>query len=57
MECLTKKVNGFKPVTSFAKHSILDAWHDSKYVSGLSKLFCPGSKRDTREGWYMPKWL
>ena len=57
MECLIKKVNGFYPLTIFAKKSIFDVWQGFEYASGLFKLFCHGFKRDTREGWYMPNWL
>ena len=41
----------------FAKHSMLAVWQGSKYSSGLFKLLCCGSKRDTQEGLFMPKWL
>ena len=44
-------------MTIFGKHFILDVWQGSEYASGLFKLFCRGSKRDTQEGWYMPNWL
>ena len=37
-----KKVNGFYPLTIFAKHSILDVWQGSEYASGLLKLLCRG---------------
>ena len=57
VECLTKKVNRFKPLTIFTKQSILDPWQDSGYASGSLKLFCHSFKRDTWEGWYMPNWL
>ena len=40
-------------MTISAKHSILDIWQGSDYASGLLKLFCCGSKRDTPENWYM----
>ena len=30
------------------------SYHGSAYASGILKLFCCGSKRDTREGCYMP---
>ena len=36
-------------MTVFAKHSISDVWQSSEYVSGLLKLFCHSSKRDTQE--------
>ena len=53
MECLTKKVNDFQPLTiNFVKHSILDIWQGSEYAFGLLKLLCRGSKKDTREDWY-----
>ena len=32
MENFAKIVNGWKPLTIFAKHSILDVWQDSEYV-------------------------
>ena len=32
MECLTKKVNDFQPLTIFAKNSILDVWQGSEYA-------------------------
>ena len=38
MKCLTKKVNGFQPLSIYAKNSILDIWQGSDYVSGLLKL-------------------
>ena len=41
--------NDFQLLTIFAKQSILDVRQGSKYASGLPKLFCPGSKRDTQE--------
>ena len=44
-------------MTVFTKNSILDVWNGSEYVSGLPKLFCCGSKRDTQERWYMLNWL
>ena len=47
----------FQPLTIFTKHSILDIWQGSEYASGLLKLLCRDSKRDTREGWYMSNWL
>ena len=43
-KCLTKKVNGFQPLSIYAKNSILDIWQGSDYVSGLLKLNCHGSK-------------
>ena len=51
---LKQKVNGFYLLTISAKHSILDVWQGSDYASGLFKLFCCGSKRDTPKNWYMP---
>ena len=36
-------------MTIFAKQSILDVWQGSEYASGLLKLFCPGSRKDTQE--------
>ena len=50
IECLTKKVNRFKPLTIFTKQSILDVWQGSGYAFGSLKLFFHGFKRDTREG-------
>ena len=47
--CLTKKVIDFQPLTIFAKHSTLDVSQGSEYASGLLKLFCCGSERDTQE--------
>ena len=47
MECFTKIVNGFKQLTIFSKHSILDVWEGSEY--GFLKLFCRGSKRDKQD--------
>ena len=47
MKSLAKKVNGFKPLTIFTKHSILDVWQGSEFISGLLKLLCHDSKRDT----------
>ena len=44
MECLTKTVNSFYPLTISAKHFILDIWQGSAYVPGLLKLLCSGSK-------------
>ena len=41
-------------MTISVKHSILDVWQGSDYASGLLKLLCCGSKRDTPENWYMP---
>ena len=49
MEYLTKTVNGFQLLTIFAKHSILGVRQGSEYDSRFIKLFCWGSKRDTRE--------
>ena len=49
IEYFTKKVKSFKPLTFFCKHFILDIWHGSEYTSGLLKLLCCGSKRDTWE--------
>ena len=34
-------------MTISAKYSILDVWQGSDYASGLLRLFCCGSKRDT----------
>ena len=34
MESFAKIVNGFKPLTIFAKLSILDVWLGSEYTSG-----------------------
>ena len=36
-------------MTIFTKQSILNVWQSSECISGLLKLFCRGSKRDTRE--------
>ena len=36
MERFAKIINGFKALTIFAKHFILDFWHGSEYVSGLA---------------------
>ena len=47
--CLTKKVTDFQLLTIFAKHSTLDVSQGSEYASGLLKLFCCGSERDTQE--------
>ena len=33
MEHFAKIVNGFQALTIFAKHSILDVWQGSEYVS------------------------
>ena len=38
-----------KSLTLFSKHSIFQNTQFSEYTSGLFKLFCLGSKRDTRE--------
>ena len=51
MECSTKKM------IVFTKHSILDIWHGSEYISGSLKLFCRGCQRVLRIVWYMPNWL
>ena len=39
IECLTKKVNRFKPLTIFAKQSILDVWQGSGYALDLLNCF------------------
>ena len=39
----------------FAKQSTLDVWQSSEYASGLLKLFCLGSKRNTQEYWLYVK--
>ena len=39
----------FYLLTIITKHSILDVWQGSEYASGLFKLFCHHSKRDTQE--------
>ena len=44
MECLTKKVNVFQPLTIFANHFILNVRLDSEYASVLLRLLCCGSK-------------
>ena len=49
MEYFAKKVSSFYLLTIFAKHSILDVWQGSEYASGLLKLFCYVSKRNTQE--------
>ena len=49
MECLTKKVDGFQPVTIFAKHSIFDVRHGSECASGFLRLLCHGSKGDIQD--------
>ena len=36
-------------MTIFTKHFILIVWQGSAYASGLLKLFCYGSKKDTQE--------
>ena len=33
MERFVKTLNGFQPVTFFAKHSILDVWQGFEYAS------------------------
>ena len=38
-----------KKMIIFTKHSIFDVWHSSEYTSGLHKLFCHGSQRDTQD--------
>ena len=38
-----------KQLIVFAKHSILDVWQGSECASGLLKLFCHDSKKDTQE--------
>ena len=37
MERFAKIVNGFKPLTIFAKRSILDVWQDTKSISKRKK--------------------
>ena len=32
MECWAKRINGLKPLTIFAKGSILDVWQGSEYA-------------------------
>ena len=38
MKCFAKMVNGWKLLTIFAKHSILDYWHGSEYASVANYL-------------------
>ena len=38
MEIFEKIVNGFKPVTIFAKRSILDYWLGSEYASDCATV-------------------
>ena len=40
IECLTKKVKRFKPLTIFSKQSILGVLHGSGYAFGSLKLLC-----------------
>ena len=48
--CQTSKMEYFtKKMTIFTKHAISNAWHGSEYTSGLVKLFCCGSQRDTQD--------
>ena len=35
MKSFAEVVNGLFPITTFIKHSILDAWHGSEYASDL----------------------
>ena len=49
IECLTKNVNRFKPLTIFSKQPILDVWQGSGYASGSLKLFYRGFKRDSNK--------
>ena len=35
MKSFAKVVNGLFPITTFVKHSTLDAWHGSEYASDL----------------------
>ena len=46
MECFTKNINGLMAFSRW--HSILDVWQGSDNPSGLLKLFCRDSMRDTR---------
>ena len=40
MERFADVINGFQPLTIFAKHSILDVWQGSEYFSVLYKDCC-----------------
>ena len=42
MKPFAKLVNGFKPLTTFAKTSILDLWLGSEYASGHESAFLTG---------------
>ena len=39
IESFAKIVNGFMPLTIFAKRSILDVWQGSEYASGKHEPF------------------
>ena len=48
MERFAKTVNGFKPLTIFAKHSIWDIWEGSEYAADrYLVLFLPFSILET----------
>ena len=36
MKCFTKMLNGFQPLSIFAKRSILDVWQGSEYVCAFT---------------------
>ena len=44
MECFEKIVEGFEPLTVFAKRSILDVWQGSVYTSAVDAYFNLGKK-------------
>ena len=55
MELFTKIVNGLKPLTNFAKNSILDVWQGSEYAFafiGISKVLQSNVK--TVDEWLIP---
>ena len=35
IECFPKRVNRWKPLTSFSKHCILNVWQGSEHASGV----------------------
>ena len=45
-ECFMKMISNFKPLTIFPKHSILDVWQGSKYVSETLKAATGGVLED-----------
>ena len=44
MECFEKIIEGFEPLTIFAKRSNLNVWQGSEYASAADTYFALGKK-------------